>query len=209
MPKHCVKAGAPTDELSHRRRTIHAFGSAICLSGRDHDSSTLCPANQVSSTGLTNRQGNLFVMTDLPRQQLQPSPAWLRWFVNDAMRGIVDRYTTAPIGCHYFHDKDLDVWEISLFVSRTEICGGSADGKQVPSGLQIDIAAVCSAFDSAPSAHWQAEKICHDDELGSHLSFEGVARGFSVWLRILQDPPHWTGPGRLVHASCGTIEDVW
>lgn len=148
-------------------------------------------------------------MTDRPKQPLLPSPAWLRWFVNDAMRGVIDRHTTAPIGCHYFHDKDLDVWEVSLFVSRTEVCGGSADGKQVPSGLQIDIRAVSSAFDTAPSAYWQAEKISLDDELGNHLSFEGIARGFRVWLRILQDPPQWTGPGRLVHSQSGSIEDLW
>ena len=136
-------------------------------------------------------------------------PAWLRWFVNDTVRGIVDRQVTAPIGCHFFFEPEASVWEVSLFVSRTEVCGGPADGKQVPSGLQIDIAAVCAAFDSAPAVYWQAEKLSHDDDLGNHLSFEGTARGFNVWLRILQNPPDWAGPGRLVHASSGNIEDVW
>jgi hypothetical protein len=136
-------------------------------------------------------------------------PSWLRWFVNDAVRGVVDRHVTAPIGCHFFHDTELDAWEVSLFVSRTEVCGGSADGRQVPSGLQIDILAVCAAFDSPPAIYWQAEKIAHDDELGNHLSFEGVVRGSNVWLRILQNAPDWAGPGRLVHANTGNIEDVW
>jgi hypothetical protein len=136
-------------------------------------------------------------------------PSWLRWFVNDAVRGVVDRHVTAPIGCHFFHDTELDSWEVSLFVSRTEVCGGPADGRQVPSGLQIDILAVCAAFDSPPAIYWQAEKIAHDDELGNHLSFEGVARGSNVWLRILQNAPEWAGPGRLVHAKTGSIEDVW
>jgi hypothetical protein len=147
-------------------------------------------------------------MIPRPEQNTNP-PAWLRWFVNDAVRGIVDRHVTAPIGCHFFHDSEADVWEVSLFVSRTEVCGGPADGKQVPSGLQIDISAVCSAFDTSPAIYWQAEKIAEDDELGNHLSFEGMARGFSVWLRILQNPPDWIGPGRLVHAQNGSIEDVW
>ena len=136
-------------------------------------------------------------------------PAWLRWFVSDAIRGIVERQLTAPIGCHFFHDQESDIWEISLFVSRTEVCGGRADGKQVPSGLQVDIRAVCSAFDFPPAAHWQAEKISHEDELGSHLSFEGNARGYCVWLRILQNSPDWTSPGRLINAQTGSIEDVW
>ncbi len=136
-------------------------------------------------------------------------PAWLRWFVNDAVRGIVDRNVAAPIGCHFFHAKDEDVWEVSLFVSRTEVCGGPADGKHVPSGLQIDITRVCSAFDSSPSIYWQAEKISEDDELGNHLSFEGIARGVGVWLRILQHAPDWAGPGRLVYSKNGSVKDIW
>ena len=136
-------------------------------------------------------------------------PAWLRWFVNDAIRGIVDRQVVAPVGCHYFHDLDADVWEISLFVSRTEVCGGPADGRTVPTGLQIDIAAVCVAFDSPPVTYWQAERIADNDDLGNHLSFEGVARGVFVWLRIMQHPPDWTAPGRLLFAGSGRLEDVW
>lgn len=136
-------------------------------------------------------------------------PAWLRWFVNDVIRGVIDRTVAAPFGCHFFHDKEADVWEVSLFVSRTEVFGGPADGKQVPSGLQIDISTVSAAFDSLPAMFWQAEPICDDDELGNHLSFEGTARGFSIWLRILQHAPEWIGPGRLVHARSGQVEDVW
>lgn len=136
-------------------------------------------------------------------------PAWLRWFVNDAVRGIMDRHVAAPVGCHFFHDRDSDVWEVSLFLSRTEVYGGAADGKQVPGGLQIDVAAVTAAFDSAPAIYWQAERFSSEDELGNHLSFEGFARGFQVWLRILQSPPEWAGPGRLVHAESGRIENIW
>lgn len=158
---------------------------------------------------VTSAQPEYFPFMMRPSQQQSIPPAWLRWFVNDAVRGIVDRQVTAPVGCHFYHDGDSDVWEISLFVSRTEVCGGSADGKQVPSGLQIDIPAVCNAFDSPPATYWQSEKIADDDELGNHLSFEGIARGFSVWLRMMQHPPEWTGPGRLIHAESGEIEDVW
>ncbi|MBC7965855.1 MAG: hypothetical protein H7Z17_08010 [Fuerstia sp.] len=136
-------------------------------------------------------------------------PAWLRWFVNDAVRGILDREAAAPVGCHFFHDLDADVWEVSLFLSRTEVYGGAADGKQVPGGLQIDVAAVAKAFDFAPAVYWQAEKFSSEDELGNHLSFEGVARGVHVWLRILQSAPDWAGPGRLVHAESGRVDDIW
>lgn len=136
-------------------------------------------------------------------------PAWLRWFVNDAIRGIVDRQEASPLGCHYFHDHNADVWEVSLFLSRTEVYGGPADGKQVPGGLRIDVVQVSAAYDSSPTIHWQSEKFSLDDDLGNHLSFEGVARGVKVWLRILQAAPEWAGPGRLVFAESGKVEDVW
>ena len=136
-------------------------------------------------------------------------PAWLRWFVNDAIRGIVDRHVAAPVGCHYFRDTVEQVWEISLFLSSTEVYGGALDGKHVPGGLQIDVMQVAEAFDHAPVVNWQSEKFASDDELGNHLSFEGVARGIKVWLRILQSAPVWAGPGRLVFAENGKVEDIW
>ena len=136
-------------------------------------------------------------------------PAWLRWFVNDAIRGIVDRQVAAPVGCHYFRDTVEQVWEISLFLSSTEVHGGALDGTHVPGGLQIDVMQVAEAFDHAPAVHWQSEKFASDDELGNHLSFEGVARGVKVWLRILQSAPEWAGPGRLVFAESGKVEDIW
>ena len=136
-------------------------------------------------------------------------PAWLRWFVNDAIRGIVDRHVAAPVGCHFFHDIEADIWEVSLFLSRTEVYGGAADGKHVPAGLQVDVGLVAAAFDVTPLIHWQSEKFSVDDDLGNHLSFEGVARSVHVWLRILQSAPEWAGPGRLVHAESGLVEDIW
>lgn len=136
-------------------------------------------------------------------------PAWIRWFINDAVDGIVDRQSAAPIGCHYFHDRTLNVWEISLFLARTEVFGGASDGRRVPSGLQIDVDAVSSAFDAAPKIYWQSEKFSSDDELGNHLSFEGSARGYHVWLRILESPPDWAGTGRFVYAESGQVKDLW
>jgi hypothetical protein len=125
------------------------------------------------------------------------------------VRGIVDRSVTAPVGCHYFHDEERDVWEVTLFISRTEILGGPGDGRVVLAGLQIDIAVVTAAFDSPPAVYWQAERVHDDDELGSHLSFEGMARRHSVWLRILQQAPEWTAAGRVLNAGSGDFEDRW
>jgi hypothetical protein len=136
-------------------------------------------------------------------------PTWLRWFVNDVIQGFVDNSVTAPLGCHVYQDPDLDTWEVTLFVSRTELWSGAHDGRSIPAPFQIDIFSVCAAFDTLPFIHWQAEKLAADDELGNHLSFEGVARGVKVWLRILRDAPEWADAGRLVHAVTGQIQDTW
>lgn len=134
------------------------------------------------------------------------APAWLRLFVDRALPGLLD---ATLIGCHYFHNLSADEWEVSFFELPTEICGGPADGMQVSSGLQIDVTAVASAFDSPPGIYWQAETICDDDELGNHLSFEGTTCGFRVWLRILRNSPPEFGPGRRIHAPAGAVEDRW
>lgn len=132
-------------------------------------------------------------------------PAWLRLFVNEVLHGIID---AGLIGCHVFHNLEADEWEVSLFDLPTEICGGPADGIRAPSGLQVDVNAVASAFDCPPRVCWQAGKSCDDDELANHLSFEGSVGGLSVWLRILQDSPPVFGVGRRIHAPTGVIEDV-
>ena len=138
-----------------------------------------------------------------------PPPAWLRWFVSDASKGILDRGNVAPVGCHHYFDTESGVWEISLFVSDTEIVGGPCDGKLISSGLQVDILKVSEAFDAPPAVYWQSEALEEDDQLGNHLSLEGAARGNPVWLRILHQAPRWAGPGRLLHAVRGIMEELW
>ncbi len=136
-------------------------------------------------------------------------PSWLRWFVNDAIRGIMHGEDSAPVGCHFYLDREHDLWEVTLFVGRSEVLGGAWDGKVVPVGLEVDVTRVAAAFDTPPDILWQAEKVTPADELGAHISFEGVTRGNNVWLRILQDAPDWAGVGRLLHASTGQFEDLW
>ncbi len=144
-------------------------------------------------------------------QEVPPSnpPAWLRWFVNDAIRGVMHRSDCAPIGCHFYFDSENNVWEVTLFISRSEILGGAWDGKAVPTGLEVDIVKVSAAFDRQPAVFWQAERVLPEDELGPHLSFEGISRGNQVWLRVLQTPPSWAGVGRLLHAATGEFENLW
>ena len=135
--------------------------------------------------------------------------AWLRCLSNDAARGIIADEHHAPIGCHYYQNPENSEWEVSVFVSATEVVGGPMDGKQLPHQLQLDIGHVMGLFDEAPRVYWQSDSIAEDDELSQHISFEGTARGHKVWLRILKESPHGTGPGRLLHTQSGEMETLW
>jgi len=147
-------------------------------------------------------------MTGVVDSDPQP-PGWLRWLGNDVAKIISgSRQETAPVGCHFFHDTVEDVWEMTLFVMATEVVGGPADGSHLPSYFQIDLNAVVSLFDSTPQLRWQASSYADDDQLGCHISLEGLARGREVWLRILQVPPEEFDPGRLYFADTGAFENL-
>ena len=134
------------------------------------------------------------------------APEWLRLFVDKVLPGLLE---ATSIGCHYFHNVPEYEWEVSLFELPKEMFGGSTDGMRVSSRLRLDLAIVASAFDSLSSIHWQAERICDDDELGNHLSFEGTAGGTRIWLRILRDSPPEFRSGRSVAATKEATEDIW
>jgi hypothetical protein len=136
-------------------------------------------------------------------------PAWLRWLSNDAARGIVANECHAPIGCHFFQNPDNGEWEVSIFVTSTEIVGGQMDGKRLPLQLQLNIGHVMGLFDTPPKVFWQSDPISQDDELAQHISFEGTAGGHCLWLRVLKESPQGTGPGRLLHAHSGELENLW
>jgi len=144
-----------------------------------------------------------------PNETKPTPPAWLRWFGNDAARAIIDSAAHAPIGCHYFYVQDRNEWEVSIFISATEVVGGAKDGTVVPCRMQADISHLAQLFDELPGMHWQTGVIDDGEDLGQHVSLEGQVRGHRVWLRLLAEAPCQSGPGRLLHALTGELEDIW
>ena len=136
-------------------------------------------------------------------------PKWLRQLSDDAARGIVEDEFHAPIGCHFFQNIVNDEWEISIFVSATEVVGGPLDGRKLRLQVQLDIIHVMNLFDETPKVYWQSDAVADDDDLAQHISFEGIARGHRIWLRILKEPPRGAGPGRLLHTQSGEMETLW
>lgn len=147
-------------------------------------------------------------MTGVVDSDRQPPP-WLRWLGNDAAKVLSGgREQTAPVGCHFFHDAVEHIWEITLFVMATEVVGGPADGSQLTSRFEVDVNALVSLFDSTPQLRWQSGACADDDQLGCHLSLEGLARGRDVWMRVLQLPPADFEPGRRYFSDDGRFENI-
>ena len=136
-------------------------------------------------------------------------PNWLQKFSHAAASSILDHEWHAPIGCHFHHNKLIPEWEVTLFLSATEVIGGALDGTQVPIPMQVNIGRVLELFDAAPEVHWQTHAIADDDQLAQHIAFQGTVGGQNIWLRILQHAPQGVEPGRLVDSSTGTTQDLW
>ncbi|MCP4169591.1 MAG: hypothetical protein GY758_02320 [Fuerstiella sp.] len=136
-------------------------------------------------------------------------PKWLQRLIDDVTSAIIDYDCHAPIGCHVYRNPTTTEWEISAFVSSTEVVGGPMDGTEVNPPVQLDIGSVMDLFDGRPTVHWQSDSVAADDELAQHISFQGTINKRRVWLRMLRGAPDGTSPGRLVHAGSGEIENLW
>jgi hypothetical protein len=118
--------------------------------------------------------------------------------------------TLSPIGCHYFHNEEPpEQWEVSVFAARTEIVGGERDGQETSSRFTLDLKRVVRLFSEVKRLHWQGLEFGADDEVGSHISIEGIYLGRPVWLRILAHAPKRFESGRYAHAYQVRLEDLW
>ena len=79
----------------------------------------------------------------------------------------------------------------------------------MPLPVHLDICRVADLFDDRPAIHWQSTAVPDAENVGQHISFEGTVRRHRVWLRMLAEAPVSAGPGRLVHAFTGQLEDLW
>ena len=134
-------------------------------------------------------------------------PGWLASFVNAVTANIHSHDVLSPLGCHF--QQVSDIWEVTVFASRTEIVGGPQDGLLYDSGFSIDIDGVQKVFSEIDSISWQAQSLGDTDELGSHLSVEGVYENKQIWLRITAMAPQRFGVGRRALVNQEKIEEIW
>lgn len=136
-------------------------------------------------------------------------PAWLAETANRVATQLHGEQDLAPVGCHYYHDKSCDLWEVTIFVSRTETVGGELDGKLTPSRFSVDLAGLESLFSRVDCFSWQAVSMGEGDDLGPHLALEGLVGEHKLWLRIVADPPQPFEAGRTADVYNGLFRDRW
>jgi hypothetical protein len=113
--------------------------------------------------------------------------AWLKTLADAVAQSVALIDVTAPFGCHFcFADG---VWEVTLFAEAVEVVGGPKDGAIKLSRFGVHITEILALFQDVTSCTWQAQSMGEDDDLGPHLSVEGLYKGRQVWLRVLAEPP--------------------
>lgn len=138
---------------------------------------------------------------------MSPQPEWISELANKVCRSIHLLDCDAPIGCHYHLSEEYH--EISLFVSSTQVVGGSNDGHHLVAKFVVDVVEIMTILDFVDSASWQAQKIDQGDEIGPHFSITGIHDGEAVWIRVLGETPEAFLPGRLSYVSDQTFVNVW
>jgi hypothetical protein len=134
-------------------------------------------------------------------------PDWLASLVNAVAANIHSHDVLSPLGCHFQYVQN--VWEITLFASRTEIVGGPNDGLLCNSGFNVDISALLKLITSVDAISWQTQSLDENDELGSHLSLDGTFANKKIWLRITSVAPERFGVGRRSLVNQDQIEEIW
>jgi len=134
-------------------------------------------------------------------------PSWLKEFTNQVIEQILPTDPLSPIGCH-FH-QTADEWEVTIFVSRTEILGGQYDGESHHCRFHLNLQELTSLFDHVETFAWQALPMTKDDDLGAHVALEGTAHGERVWLRITAVQPEMFESGRVANVVDMTFESHW
>lgn len=134
-------------------------------------------------------------------------PDWLAQLANDITQRIHPVDPLAPIGCHYALIDGC--WEVTLFVSSSEVVGGEHDGECFASAFQFDLAGIEDHFDHVFAFGWQPLEFGEGDDVGPHVAVEGICHGQHVWLRIAAFPPSSYEAGRIYNVLRSTIDEVW
>lgn len=118
------------------------------------------------------------------------APEWVRQLVDSVAEATTSINSEGELGCHVFRNQSdaLDEWEITIF-GEPDAMGGRLASYATNPVFSVDALAVATLFDTLESCRWQTGLIDSEDDLGTHLSVEGIQNGQAVWLRIVGQKP--------------------
>lgn len=121
------------------------------------------------------------------------TPGWIHQLVESVTEVTTAISDKAELGCHVFRNEsgDCHEWEITLYGEPDSMGGRLASYASAPV-LSVDALAVAMIFDTILSCRWQTGQVNSQDDLGPHLSVEGILNGEAVWLRIVGQKPEAT-----------------
>ncbi len=121
------------------------------------------------------------------------APQWLTSLI-DAVGNCMEAHcASGPLGFCWRQEDDF--WEISVYSTPGEIVGGAQDGAVIVPGFSLDMQGLMAAFEKVADLHWIAQSFGPHDNLGPHVSIEGVYQGHEVWLQVLAEAPEDEEPG--------------
>lgn len=138
---------------------------------------------------------------------MSSTPQWIARLVESVCQKIQLFDEESPIGCHYFNNNDS--YEVSVFVSSTEVVGGPNDGQRIAARFIVDVIELIEVFDVIDSMTWQPQIVDETDEVGPHFSISGTYAGETVWLRILGETPEQFSPGRIAEFHEHRFVNIW
>ena len=147
----------------------------------------------------------------LPRSkedlQMATPPEWISALANNVSACLEPLEPMPPLGCHYHHCPSG--WEVTIFPSVTEIVGGPEDGRKTAPRFRVDILGAANLFNSIDNISWQSRTVNEDDQLGAHLSIDGMIDDEIVSVRILKSAPPCFAPGRKAFTNQGCLIETW
>jgi hypothetical protein len=133
--------------------------------------------------------------------------AWLQTLADSVARAIVFANSGTTFGCHFCRAEG--VWEVTLFAEAIEVVGGAKDGAIKKSCFGVQITEILDLFQNVTSCAWQAQVMADDDDLGPHISVEGIYKGRAVWLRVLAEAPEHFPVRRVSQTARLVGDDGW
>ena len=102
-----------------------------------------------------------------------------------------------------------ELWEISMYLGRNEVVGGSHDGEAQCVDFQFDIRGLMNLFEEITAFHWNTFPVPSAEKSAdrSCLVLEGRYSETGIRLKIFSVPPEESAPGLRMHPD-GSWEPV-